>query len=272
MQVFLTVALSLLSIGTILLILSYGFGYNDAFIKSISMNQFSGKISAHGSGLFWKGIFNKISGEIRTDAPFYLTSSGIQTQEEFVKLKDAENLKNQVVEVGTNSQPMYAKWVLPIYIDEEKDSLIKIFSENPLASAMKVWAKVGMILCDELSKQEADYWTGNKEKAAQNIANKISVGRSTLEEETGFRIGEFELPDLTMGKKAQDASEKMYESAKMALAIAKMKTANPKMTMKAAANAVALANGLDVSKKIFEITDAEKILGGLGSLFNRKTT
>jgi hypothetical protein len=258
----LTVAIILVAVGIIGLLATLVLVYKPLNVAQLSMSAISGATQEHHQGLSYKAPWATLQKpEINMQAKIIITSGGIllMSWDKFISEKVYEKISPRVYE-AKGQIPMYGSWATAIR--PLKGYLNNFVLKTPQVGALMTMSGIDIVISDYIATREVQDVLHNK-KAISDLLAKTFEGENTstaFEKSYGIMVFDPKLFDLNLGKKSQDASEKLFESQKFREAVVDMKTAQPDADK--ATNAVLIATGM-AKKNVFQVEGLEGALIGM---------
>lgn len=272
-----TFAICIIIAGLVGLLLSTILVYKRLNLAQLSMNVFGGGIIEHHQGLSIKPPwFTLQQPEITMNAEIVVTSGGIQlvSWESFMAGKMYEKIATRAYE--TMDSVVFGAWATAIR--PRRGGLEQFVKKTPGTAAIMVMAEIDIALSDRIANMETENVLSNK-KALGELVARVFGGNdeeadSPVEHVYGVIVSNPKLFDLDLGKRSQDAKEKLFEAKKFRQAIGEMMTDGGITDPEKAADVVLTATGV-AKKQIFQVEGLEgalkSVAGAAEAFFRRRS-
>lgn len=263
---FTTFALVLVVVGLLGLFATLLVIYKPLYTAQLSLNPFGGSTKEHHQGLSLKWPWATLQQpEISMRSEIIVTSGGILVMawEKFLSEKVYERIAPRIYE--TKDSVVFGSWAAAIR--PRRGSLRELLLKTPQVAALMAMSEVDLAISDFLATQETSGERGvlHRKREISELSAGVFGGNneevsSPFEEQYGVVVSNPRLFDLNLGKRSQDAAEKLFESKKFREAMEDLASqiADPEKR----ANAVLLATGV-AKKNIYNIEGLE---GGIKAL------
>jgi len=238
-------------LGVIALFIGFDITYNELYTSSLSMDVFSKKVREHGPGYSWKMFWWKLQGkQIDMRSTIIITSGGILMMDwdKFITEKVYEKIAPRIYE--TKDSILYGSWAAAIR--PQKGKLVNFLLKTPQVGALISMSEVDLTISDYVATRKTEEVLHDKKNISKMVAD-VFEGENiitTFESNYGIIISDPKLFDLNLGKKSQDAAERLFESKKFRESMEDLKNeiADPDKRT----NAILIANGL-IKKNVYDI-------------------
>lgn len=261
-----TIAWILIILGAMGLFVSFNVTYNPLYTEQISMNTLWGsKTQEHSSGYSWKWFWYKIQGKpIDMRSSIIITSGGILMMDwdKFTNEKVYEKITPRIYE--TKDSVVQGSWATAIR--PLKGNLPNFLLKTPQVGALMVMAKIDLTISDNLASRPTEEVLGDKKNISQ-LVSQIFGGEEVIspyEKSYGILVSDPQLFDLNLGKRSQEAAEKLFESKKFREAMEDMATQIEDPDKRT--NAILIANGM-IKKNVYDIEGLSSAAGSIANAF-----
>ena len=245
------IALIFIVIGAIGLFIGFNIVNNPINVAQISMNIFTKEVKEHYQGISWKWFWCTLQGKpIDMRASIIITSGGILVMDwdKFITEKVYEKISPRIYE--TKDSVLYGSWAAAIR--PQKGELVNYLLKTPQVGALIAMSEIDLTISDHVAKRMTEEVLHDKKNISQTVSN-VFMGENTmspLEKSYGIIVSDPKLFDLNLGKKSQDAAEKLFEAKKFreAMEDLKVEIADPDKR----SNAIFIANGL-IKKNVYDV-------------------
>jgi hypothetical protein len=260
-------------LGLIGLFVSFSVVYNPLYISQLSMNIFTRKVREHGSGISLKWFWCSLQGKpIDMRSTIIITSGGILMMDwdKFITEKVYEKIAPRIYE--TKDSILYGLWAAAIR--PQKGKLINFLLKTPQVGALMSMSEVDLTISDYVATRDTEEVLHDKKNISKIVAD-VFGGEGTItlfEENYGIIISDPKLFNLDLGKKSQDAAERLFEVKKFRESMEDLKheIADPDKR----ANAILIANGM-IKKNVYDIEGlipaTKNIADAFASIFTKKS-
>jgi len=263
------IAILLISIGLIGLLSTTFLVYKPLNMAQLSMSYISGVTEEHHQGLSFKAPWYTLQKpEINMQASIIVTSGGIlvMSWEKFFSEKVYEKIAPRMYE--TKDSILFGSWATAIR--PRKGKLNNLILKTPQVGALMTMSEIDLTISDYLAIHDTTEVLHQKKVISDIVANlfggKDEEAHSEIGESYGIVISNPKLFDLSLGKKSQDATEKLFVTKKFRESMEYLKDEISDSDKRA--NAIFVATEV-VNKNIVNIEGIDTAISSIANAFFR---